>query len=235
MTKARSDAKSGARSGGRSGARSGVRFGTRTSRQAGGRPDAGLDAGTDAAASPGLPALARSVVLVGLMGAGKTSVGMRLAHLLGAGFVDSDDEIEKAANLSVPEIFERYGEAHFRGGERRVLARILAGPPAVVATGGGAFMDPETRTLVRDRAVSVWLRAALDVLVQRTAGRAHRPLLNRGNPREVLAGLIEARYPVYSEADITVDSLAEQSHDQMAGRILGELLADGRAFAEAGA
>ena len=185
---------------------------------------------SDTLARHAAPALARPVVLVGLMGAGKTSVGVRLAQLLGAGFVDSDDEIEKAANLSVAEIFERYGEAHFRGGERRVLARILAGPPMVVATGGGAFMDTETRVLMLRHGVTVWLRAALDVLVQRTAGRGHRPLLNRGNPREVLAGLIEARYPVYAEADITVDSLAEQSHDQMAARILDMLVADGRAF-----
>ena len=223
MIKARSDARSGARSGRRSGARG--------SCQTGGRPEAG--AAAPAPASPDLQPLARSVVLVGLMGAGKTSVGMRLAHLLGAGFVDSDDEIEKAANLSVPEIFERYGEAHFRGGERRVLARILAGPPAVVATGGGAFMDDETRALVRAGAVSVWLRARLEVLLQRTAGRGHRPLLNRGNPREVLRKLIDLRYPVYAEADITVDSLAEQSHDQMAARILDALLADGRAFGTA--
>jgi shikimate kinase len=184
----------------------------------------------DALARPAVPPLARSVVLVGLMGAGKTSVGLRLAHLLDAGFVDSDDEIEKAANLSIPEIFARYGEPQFRSGERRVLARILDGTPAVVATGGGAFMDADTRALVRGRAVSVWLRAALDVLVQRTAGRGHRPLLARGNPREVLGRLIEDRYPIYAEADITVDSLAEQSHDQMAGRILDALLANRRAF-----
>jgi shikimate kinase len=185
---------------------------------------------TDAAMRPSLRPLARPVVLVGLMGAGKTSVGTRLAHLLGARFVDSDDEIERAANLSVPEIFERYGEAHFRSGERRVLARLLSGPPAVIATGGGAFMDAETRGLVGARAVSVWLRAALDVLLQRTAGRTHRPLLNRGDPRAILCRLIEARYPVYAEADLTVDSLAEQSHDQMAGRIVEALQADGRAF-----
>ena len=189
--------------------------------------------------APGLTLgpLARPVVLVGLMGAGKTSVGTRLAHLLGARFVDSDDEIERAANLSVPEIFERYGEAHFRSGERRVLARLLSGGPAVIATGGGAFMDGETRALVGTRAVSIWLRAALEVLLQRTVGRTHRPLLNRGDPRAILGGLIEARYPVYAEADLTVDSLSEQSHDQMANRIVEELLADGRAFerpAEAG-
>jgi shikimate kinase len=183
---------------------------------------------TDAATRP--VALGRPVVLVGLMGAGKTSVGTRLAHLLGARFLDSDNEIERAANLSVPEIFERYGEAHFRSGERRVLARLLSGPPAVIATGGGAFMDPETRALMHARAVSVWLRATLDVLLQRTAGRTHRPLLNRGNPREILARLIEARYPIYAEADLAVDSLADQSHEHMAGRILEALHLDGRAF-----
>ena len=185
---------------------------------------------THAATRPNLRPLGRPVVLVGLMGAGKTSVGVRLAHLLGARFFDSDDEIERAANLTVPEIFERYGEAHFRSGERRVLARLLSGPPAVIATGGGAFMDGETRALVRTCAVSVWLRAALEVLLQRTAGRTHRPLLNRGNPRAILERLIETRYPVYAEADLTIESLAEQSHDQMAGRILEALLGDGRAF-----
>ena len=189
---------------------------------------------TDAPARTAAPVLTRPVVLVGLMGAGKTSVGLRLAHLLGAGFIDSDDEIEKAANLTVSEIFARYGEPHFRAGERRVLARILAGPPAVVATGGGAFMDDETRALVLKGAVSVWLRATLDVLVHRTAGRGRRPLLNRGNPREVLAGLMEKRYPVYAQADLTVDSMADQSHDQMAARIFEALVADGRAFAAEG-
>lgn len=177
------------------------------------------------------PKLTRPIVLIGLMGAGKSSVGLKLAHLLGTGFADSDDEIERAANLSVAEIFDRYGEAHFRTGERRVLARLLAGPPMVIATGGGAFMDARTRALVARQAVSVWLRAELDVLVQRTAGRGHRPLLNRGNPREILAGLIEQRYPVYAEADITVDSLADQSKEQMAIRIHDALKEDGRAFA----
>jgi len=179
------------------------------------------------------PVLARPIVLIGLMGAGKSSVGLKLADLLGTGFADSDDEIEKAANLSVAEIFERFGEAHFRAGERRVLARLLAGPPMVIATGGGAFMDAETRALVRQKAISVWLRAGLDVLVQRTAGRGHRPLLNKGNPREILATLIKQRYPIYAEADITVDSLADQSKELMAIRIRDALAADGRAFGEA--
>ena len=179
------------------------------------------------------PVLARPIVLIGLMGAGKSSVGLKLADLLGTGFADSDDEIEKAANLSVAEIFERFGEAHFRTGERRVLARLLAEPPMVIATGGGAFMDAETRALVHKQAISVWLRAGLDVLVQRTSGRGHRPLLNKGNPREILARLIDQRYPVYAEADITVDSRADQSKELMAMRIRDALAADGRAFGDA--
>jgi shikimate kinase len=173
----------------------------------------------------GTPALrlVRPVVLIGLMGAGKSSVGAKLAEVLGAGFCDSDAEIEKAANLSVPEIFERYGEAHFRDGERRVIARLLGGKPLVLATGGGAFMDAETRALIAERAVSVWLKADLELLVQRTAGRGHRPLLNRGDPRETLAGLIAVRYPVYGQADVHVDSRPGQAHERMALRIIAGL------------
>lgn len=173
----------------------------------------------------GTPALrlVRPVVLIGLMGAGKSSVGSKLAEMLGAGFCDSDMEIEKAANLSVPEIFERYGEAHFRDGERRVIARLLDGEPLVLATGGGAFMDGQTRALIAGRAVSVWLKADLELLVQRTAGRGHRPLLNRGNPREVLAGLIAARYPVYGQADVHIESRPGQAHERMARRIISGL------------
>lgn len=174
--------------------------------------------------------LVRPVVLIGLMGAGKTSVGTRLAEMLGAPFSDSDAEIERAAALSVPEIFERYGEAHFRDGERRVIRRLLAEGPQVLATGGGAFMNPETRALIAGRAVSVWLRAGLDLLVQRTQGRTHRPLLNRGKPREVLARLIEERYPVYAQADVQVDSLPGLSHDEMARRIVAALRAHGGAL-----
>lgn len=175
----------------------------------------------------GAAALLRPVVLIGLMGAGKTSVGTRLAELLGVPFTDSDAEIERAAGMTVAEIFERLGEAHFRDGERRVIRRLLAGPPMVIATGGGAFMTPETRAAIRDRAASVWLSAGLDVLVARTAGRSHRPLLNRGNPRDVLAGLMAARYPVYAEADVTVESLMEQTHEAMAARIVAALAEHG--------
>jgi shikimate kinase len=173
--------------------------------------------------APSPQRLVRPVVLIGLMGAGKSSVGTKLAEILGVQFRDSDAEIEKAANLTIPEIFERYGEAHFRDGERRVIARLLGGKPKVLATGGGAFMNAETRALIAKRAVSVWLKADLAVLVERTAGRSHRPLLNRGNPRDILAGLIETRYPVYAEADIHVESRPGQAHDKMARRIIAAL------------
>lgn len=151
-------------------------------------------------------ALERTVVLVGLMGAGKSCIGRRLAQRLGTAFVDADAEIEKAAGCTIAEIFEKYGEAAFRDGERRVMMRLLHDTPSVLAAGGGAFIDPGTRQLIRDRAVSVWLRADLETLVVRTKGRNHRPLLNAGEPREILKRLMETRYPVYAEADITVDS-----------------------------
>ena len=169
------------------------------------------------------PGLRRPVVLVGLMGAGKSSVGLRLADLLGVPFRDSDQEVELAAGMTIPEIFETLGEAQFRDGERRVIARLLDGAPHVLGTGGGAFMNAETRGVIAARAVSVWLKAELDVLVSRTAGRTHRPLLNNGDPREILAGLMAARYPVYALADIHVESRANQSQEQMARRILSAL------------
>ena len=164
--------------------------------------------------------LRRPVVLVGLMGAGKSSVGLRLADTVRTPFVDSDAEIEKAAALSIPEIFERYGERHFRDGERRVIARLIDERPQVIATGGGAFMNPQTRSLILDRAVSVWLKAPLALLVARTAGRTHRPLLNSGNPRDILARLMRERDPVYAEADVTVESADGLSHEEMAARII---------------
>ncbi|MFO1153389.1 MAG: shikimate kinase [Rhodospirillales bacterium] len=152
---------------------------------------------------PLLPS-ARSVVLIGLMGAGKTSIGRRLAKRLGVTFVDSDDEIAKAAGCSVQDIFARFGEPAFRDGERRVIARLLAESPQVMATGGGAFLDPTTRQGIRAHGVSVWLKAELDVLVRRTEGRPGRPLLNAGDPRAILERLIAERYPVYGLADLTV-------------------------------
>ena len=173
--------------------------------------------------------LVRPVVLIGLMGAGKSSVGLRLAGVLGAPFRDSDTEIEKAANLTVPEIFAKWGEPEFRDGERKVIARLLSGEPLVLATGGGAFMNTATRAEIAKKAVSIWLKADLDLLVSRTAGRTHRPLLNRGDPREILRGLIDERYPVYSKADVTVVSRAGQSHEQMAARIIAALKKHARA------
>lgn len=148
----------------------------------------------------------RPIVLVGLMGAGKTTVGRRLAALLHLPFIDADEEIERAAGLKVSEIFELHGEAGFRSGERRVIARLLNGPPHVLATGGGAFMNAETRALVRAQAISVWLRADLDVLMRRVEKRDTRPLLREGDPRQTMERLMAERYPVYAEADLTVDS-----------------------------
>ena len=147
----------------------------------------------------------RSVVLIGLMGAGKTSIGRRLAARLGLPFRDADAEIEMAAGCSIPELFERFGEKEFRDGERRVIRRLLAGDPLVLATGGGAFMDPDTRAAVRRDAVSVWMRAKLPTLLRRVSGRTNRPLLNGKNPAEVLAGLMAVRHPIYAEADVIVD------------------------------
>lgn len=147
----------------------------------------------------------RSIVLVGLMGAGKTTVGRRLATRLGLPFHDADVEIERAAGITIAELFARYGEAEFRRGEQGVIRRLLGGAPIVLATGGGAFMDASTREMVRQTARSVWLRCPLDLLVKRTAGRSHRPLLQTGQPREILAGLIERRHPFYAEADMIVD------------------------------
>ena len=151
-------------------------------------------------------ALDRSVVLVGLMGAGKSCIGRRLAQRLGVNFVDADAEIEDAAGCSIAEIFEKYGEEYFRDGERRVMARLLSEAPGILAAGGGAFMNPETREMIRNKAVSIWLRADLETLHARTKGRTHRPLLNTGDARATLQTLIDERYPVYAEADLTIDT-----------------------------
>ncbi len=159
--------------------------------------------------SAGISAPARSVVLVGLMGAGKTSIGKRLAVRLGLPFIDADTAIEEAAGCSIADVFSQYGEDAFRDLERRVILRLLSGPAVVLATGGGAFMDPDTRAAIRARAVSVWLRCALPVLLHRVAGRTHRPLLNAGEPAEILARLMALRHPVYAEADIIVDCSRE--------------------------
>lgn len=153
-----------------------------------------------------LTSIPKTVVLVGLMGAGKSCIGRELAKVLSLDFVDADLEIEEAAGCSIPDIFALYGEAEFRAGERRVITRLLDGPVHVLATGGGAFMNPETRALIGEKAISVWLRADLDLLVGRVARRDNRPLLQGRDAREVLSELMDERYPVYAKADLTVDS-----------------------------
>jgi shikimate kinase/3-dehydroquinate synthase len=166
----------------------------------------------------------RSIVLVGLMGAGKTSIGRRLAARLGMPFRDADTEIEAAAGCTVPELFARYGEAAFRDGERRVIRRLLSAEPLVLAFGGGAFLDPATRATVREEAVSVWLRCQLPTLIRRVAGRDHRPLLQGGDRTEIMRDLMAKRYPVYAEADIIVDC-GDETPDATTGKVLAEVLA----------
>ena len=165
-----------------------------------------------------LAGLERTIVLVGLMGAGKSSIGRRLGAGLGCPFVDADREIEKAAGCAIEEIFERHGEAAFRDGERRVIARLLGDNRQVLATGGGAFMDPRTRAAIRERGISVWLRADLDLLVRRTGRRDNRPLLKGKDRRVILQELIEERYPVYAEADVAVD-IDDSPPDVTTGRV----------------
>jgi shikimate kinase len=148
---------------------------------------------------------ARSLVLVGLMGAGKTTVGRKLAQRLGLPFVDADQEIERAAGKTIPEIFADHGEPYFRDGERRVIARLLAEGPQVLATGGGAFMHPETRAAIAASGVSVWLKADLPLLMKRVKRRSNRPLLANDDPEAVMRRLMADRYPVYGLADVTVE------------------------------
>jgi shikimate kinase len=155
---------------------------------------------------PALPLPDRCIVLVGLMGAGKSTVGRRLARRLGRPFIDSDEEIEKAADRSITEIFDSFGEASFRDGERRVIARLIGGEAKVIATGGGAFMDDATRALILDRCIAVWLDANVATLAERVTRRDHRPLLHGKDPAEVLERLAEARRPLYAEAHIHIRS-----------------------------
>ena len=151
-------------------------------------------------------ALERSVVLVGMMGVGKTSIGKRLAARLGCQFVDADEEIERAAGLSISEIFEKFGEAYFRDGERRVVARLIEGSPKIIATGGGAFINDSTRALILERAISVWLDADIKILADRVSRRNNRPLLKDRDPVEVLTELGKVRNPLYAEAKIHIRS-----------------------------
>lgn len=148
----------------------------------------------------------RSIVLIGLMGAGKTAVGRRLANKLDLPFIDADTEIEVAAGASIGEIFAEHGESYFRQGERKVIARLLEGGPQVLATGGGAYMNPDTRAAIKARGLSIWLKAGVKVLLKRVGRRGNRPLLAGGEPEKVMKKLIEERYPIYAEADVTVES-----------------------------
>lgn len=164
----------------------------------------------------------RSVVLIGLMGAGKTAIGRRLATRLGLNFVDADNEIEKAAGKSISDIFADHGEPYFRQGEHRVIARLLKSGPQVLATGGGAYMNTDTREAITKRGVSVWLNADLDVLLERVARRDHRPLLKTDDPETVMRRLMEERYPVYANADVTVMS-RDAPHEVMVSEIISSL------------
>ena len=166
--------------------------------------------------------LDKSIVLVGMMGSGKSAVGRRLAAALGVPFRDADTEIEVAAGCSVNEIFSRYGESAFRDGERKVVSRLLNEPPQVLATGGGAFIDNDIRARIKVQATSVWLKADLDLLAERTARKGTRPLLKGDNPREVLEKLMIERAAIYAQADITVESDAGP-HDAIVKRIVAAL------------
>jgi len=171
-----------------------------------------------------LEALAgRSIVLVGLMGAGKTSIGRRLAERLGLPFVDADHEIEIAAGMTIPEIFAEHGEPYFRDGERRVIARLLQSGPQVLATGGGAFMDPATRGSIAKGGLSLWLRGDLTLLMKRVRRRSNRPLLRTADPEATLKALMDQRYPVYGLADVVVDS-KDVPHAQMVNAVIAALL-----------
>jgi shikimate kinase len=164
----------------------------------------------------------RPIVLVGMMGAGKSTVGRKLAQLLGLPFADADEEIEEAAQMSVAEIFERFGEAYFRDGERRVIARLLGAGPSVLATGGGAFVQPDTRALILEGGIAVWLDSDVATLVDRVSRRDTRPLLRDGDPKEILARLKADREPSYAQAPIKVMS-QPGPHGETVNRILQEL------------
>lgn len=166
----------------------------------------------------------RPIVLIGMMGAGKTTVGRRLAARLGRHFVDSDEEVEKAAGMSIEDIFAAHGEADFRAGEVKVIARLLREKGIVLGTGGGAFMNADTRALIKQTAVSVWIKADFELLFQRVSRRSNRPLLKTPNPRETLQKLIDARYPTYAEADITVIS-RDVPQDQVASEVIDAIVA----------
>ena len=165
----------------------------------------------------------RSIVLVGMMGVGKSSIGRRLAARLGVPFVDADSEIETAAGMSIPDIFARHGEAYFRNGEARVIARLLESGPQVLASGGGAVMNADTRAVIKAKGVSIWLKAEFDVLMRRIAKRKHeRPMLQTDDPAETLRQLLIAREPFYALADLTVQS-REAPHETIVAEIMRAL------------
>ncbi|MFZ4688857.1 MAG: shikimate kinase [Polymorphobacter sp.] len=174
-------------------------------------------------------AAARPITLVGLMGAGKTTVGRRLAARLRLPFVDADAEIETASGMTIAEIFERFGEAHFRDGERRVIARLIDGSPKVIATGGGAFIQPDTRALILERTLAVWLDADIATLVERVRRRNTRPLLIDRDPGEVLAALAAVRNPIYAEAPIRISSKSTP-HSETVSAIITALVAANQGF-----
>lgn len=165
---------------------------------------------------------ARSIVLVGLMGAGKSTIGRRLSQRLDLPFQDADHEIEAAAGMTIPDIFAIHGEEYFRDGERRVIARLLQEGPLVLATGGGAFMNEETRVKISQSGISIWLKADLEVLMRRVRKRGTRPLLQNSDPEGTMRRLMELRYPVYAAADLTVDS-QEGPHDRVVNELLEAL------------
>lgn len=171
--------------------------------------------------------LKRSVVLVGMMGAGKTAVGTAMARALSVPFLDSDEELVRAAQMTIAEIFARDGEAFFRARESEVLQRLLAGPPAILSTGGGAFLSEVNRDAIRARGVAVWLRADLDLLWQRVRHKTTRPLLRTADPKATLAGLLQARTPFYSQADLAVEAEAGLSVEAMAAKVIAALAEHG--------
>lgn len=165
----------------------------------------------------------RSIVMVGMMGCGKTAIGRRLAQRVGLPFADADDEIEKAAGKSISEIFQDHGEEHFREGERKVIARLLKSGPQVLATGGGAFMNAQTRDAIRENGISIWLKADISVLLRRVGRRDSRPLLRGDNPEAVMKRLLKERSPIYAKADLVAES-RDEPHDQIVTQIINLLL-----------